>query len=319
MLKVTSAKGLGLVSDLGRFGMAGSGVAWTGALDLHSLQLANVYLGNHEHAACVEFMGRFSLQCVKPCVLLLSSALGLAKLNDLTVEPGRTLHLTAGDELEIFPPQRGVWTQLAVQGGVQVPSVLGSRSTHLQAGFGGLEGRTLRVGDHIPTLHLSADLNCPGERVHRRLALPVATWNTAEPLVIRFVEGPEMSCLPKKEQARFCEQSWSLGLSSSRMGFRFEGRALKTDKLPDMRSHAVHPGVIQLPPAGRPLVLMADAQVTGGYPRLGSVIQADLWKLTQLSPGQSVIFKPVELSDAVRAQKRLRGEVNRLRMELFGA
>lgn len=319
MLKVISAKGLGLVGDIGRYGLMGSGVAWTSALDTHSLQLANVYLGNPERAACLEFIGRFSIQCLKPCVLMLSSALGNAQINGAPIEPGRSLHLEAGDLLEVLPPKRGVWTQIAVQGGVQVPTVLGARATHLQGGFGGHEGRALRVDDTLSTLHLSADLNCPGERVHRRLALPVATWNPTEPMLIRFVAGPELAYLPKKEKDRFAEQPWHLGLNSSRMGFRFEGRALKTDKLPEMRSHAVHPGVIQLPPAGRPMVLMADAQVSGGYPRMGSVIQADLWKLTQLSPGQSIQFREVSLPEAASALKRQRGEVNRLRVALFGS
>lgn len=309
MLKVVRAQGQGIVSDRGRWGYQHEGVPVGGVLDGFSFHLGNLALGNTENAACLELMGQFDFVCAKPCRLLLANRGAQGTLNGQPVQCGQLLTLQEGDVLRTRPPNLGFWNIVCVQGGINVPEVMGSRSTCLTAGFGGFQGRALQVGDE---LHFSTRFGT-GIRPGIRLGMPLARTDHVAPLVLNFLPGPEWSILSPESQQLFSDQGYTLGHQSSRMGYRLEGAQspLLLGQPVSLRSHVVHCGLVQLPPSGQPVVLLSEAQVTGGYPRLGSVLSCDVWKLAQLTTGERVKWNVVNASEALQLQSRHERDLRR--------
>lgn len=320
MLKLIRASGLSAVQDLGRFNCLSQGVPVSGVLDPLSLRMGNWALGNQEGAACVEFMGRFDFVCMEPCVLLLSSRLGRLAVNKQEVRSGVRVLAQEGDILQIESQVHAPWVQLCMQGGVEVPLVLGSRSTCMVAGFGGYLGRTLKAGDVICAgtqwnpLPQALALRSGLELKSFRLALP--SPHSHEPATLRFIPGPDLHQLPPQAQADFSNQVYRVSSQASRMGYRLDGMPLQAGALKSGPSYVAQSGLIQLPPSGFPIVLLADAQATGGYPRLGTVIQADLWKFAHWGSGQALRFAPVELTAARQALQAQELDFKRMQVAL---
>ncbi|MCQ8895885.1 biotin-dependent carboxyltransferase family protein [Limnobacter humi] len=310
MFKVVKAQGLGLVSDLGRFGLLGQGVPQGGVMDPYSFSLANLALGNHADDAGLEFMGSFELVVSKPGAFMLATRSGQVKVNKALISSGRIVQVDVGDIIQVHPALGSLVTAVCVRGGIQVPAVLGSRGTCLSGGFGGYSGRALRAGDEIRVQALDHDRFDRGPRTHApTLAMPVAIWREAgdlkTPLDVRCLPGPELKHLGHTGLDLFAGQRYTIEAASGRQAYRLKGhRALPTHNMPTMRSHAVHPGVVQLPPSGQPMVLMCDAQATGGYPRLATVLHCDMWKLGQASPGQRICFRLVDHPQAVQLNQQ---------------
>lgn len=298
MLKVVKAQGQGIVSDLGRWGHQHEGVPIGGVLDSFSFRLGNLALGNAANSACLELMGQFDFVCTRPCRVLLANRGAQALLNNKQVWCGEVLVLQEGDVLRTKPPCLGMWNILCVQGGVDVSEVMGSRSTCLAAGFGGLQGRALQVGDELHFVRQWTASLRPGVR----LAMPLARCEPSTHLWLHFLPGPEFVELSEDSQHLFARQCFKLSTQSSKMGYRLEASEspLYLKQKMSLRSHAVHPGMVQLPPDGGLVVLLSDAQVTGGYPRLGCVLSCDLWKLSQLAPGESLRWVVVDEQKAQR-------------------
>ncbi|WP_370262503.1 biotin-dependent carboxyltransferase family protein [Limnobacter sp.] len=299
MLKVIKAKGVGLVSDLGRWGHQSQGVPVGGVLDPVALAVGNWALGNQDSAACLELMGQFELLCSEPCLVLMASAGAMFAVNRRAGFAGRVYHLTEGDVLNVQGCAHGLWNILCVAGGVDVPLVLGSRSTCLPARFGGMEGRALLPGDVLPcgqsqgqSLHTRATLAMPGFYIQPRGPLPLPV-----------LPGPEWEALGGAVQQALLGLPYTVVADSGRMGYRLRasGGALTPTSL-SVRSHAVLPGLLQWTPQGQPIVLMCEAQVTGGYPRLGVVPSCALWKLAYRVPGQAVQFELVSLEQCLALQ-----------------
>ena len=309
MLKVIKAQGQALVSDSGRWGYQHQGVPVDGVLDSFSFSVGNRALGNLDNAACLELMGKFVFVSTQPGKVFMANRGAQGVLNGKRVHCGQVLHLQEGDVLAIEPPCLGLWTMLCVQGGIDVPIVMGSRSTCLAAGFGGLQGRVLQVGDCLQ----AGDEFQPALREDIRLAMPLATFDSSGALTVNCLPGPEFGELTDHSRQLFEEQLYTLGQQSSRMGYVLKGtkEPLKLSGTVSMRSHAVHPGVVQLPPSGQPVVLLCEAQVTGGYPRLASVLSSELGKFAQLRPGQGVHLVVVDAAQATRLQLRHSTELRR--------
>ncbi|MBU0783130.1 MAG: biotin-dependent carboxyltransferase family protein [Gammaproteobacteria bacterium] len=301
MLKLVKAQGQGIVSDGGRWGYQHEGVPVGGVLDAFSYTVGNRALGNADNAACLELMGQFDFVCAKPCTVLLANRGANALLNNKPVLCGQVLVLQVGDVLRTLPPSPGFWNMLCLKGGVDVPVVMGSRSTCIPAGFGGFQGRALQVGDevHAGDLHSSCSLN-PA----LRLAMPKAVHDPSQPLLVHCLPGPEFEWLGEESRDLFQAQLHVLGSQSSRMGYRLDGAQanLVLKERLSLRSHAVHPGIVQLPPSGQPLVLLSESQVTGGYPRIASVVSCDIWKFAHLCIGQGVQWMMVDTTQATRVQ-----------------
>jgi biotin-dependent carboxylase-like uncharacterized protein len=180
---------------------------------------------------------------------------------------------------------------MAVAGGIDVPLVLGSRSTDLQAHIGGLAGRALLKGDELPVGVFNRE---------RKQSIWLRLPYKSTP--IRLIKGPEFDALTQASQQSITEQPhWKIMAQSNRMGFQLQGCKLHFQEPVSCLSYGAFAGLIQLPPSGQPIVLMKDAQTTGGYPRIASVITADLWRMAQIQPGESVTFEWVNTQQARQA------------------
>jgi biotin-dependent carboxylase-like uncharacterized protein len=205
-----------------------------------------------------------------------------------------------------------------VAGGIDVLPMLGSRSTDLAGHFGGLGGRALRDGDRLPVgvpqqrgqvgftpeapeFGVKAPSWCKFVLVHEPLRRGRHPSGVPWAVPIRVLRGPEYDSFTEAAHESFWADEWLVTPNSNRMGYRLAGAELERTRKTDLLSHAVLPGTIQVPPNGQPIVLMSDAQTTGGYPKIGAVIQADLWKLAQVRLNAAVRFIPTTLFEARQA------------------
>lgn len=298
-----------LVVDRGRHGYRALGVPESGPADPLGYALANAALGNETGAPAFECaMGGLKLQFKRELVFALGGAAAPAELSGRPIPFGRPVRAAAGDELSVGMPTAGLRVYFAVRGGIRAPLVLGSASSYLKGGFGGLDGRPLKAGDAF-----QAGEACAAEPP----ALPAVGAGRQAPalapalpdgeLVIRCIELPEACALGPELMRRFYSSGFTVGAQSERMGLRLEGPALEAGG--GIVSSPVLPGTIQLPADGRPIALMADAQTTGGYLRLAQVIRADLWLLGQARPGTTLRFIPCSILEARRLYAELSARV----------
>ena len=202
-------------------------------------------------------------------------------------------------------PQGGAWrasrAYLALPGGVDVPEMLGSRSTQLRGGFGGLGGRFLQVGDHLRAASPSSTPAGFG-LMPPALALKLDAGGVP---AVRVLPAGEYRCFTEAAQALFWSQDWKITAQSDRYGYRLAGTALEFAEPVEMLSHGIVPGVIQVPSGGQPIIQMSDAQPSGGYPKIGTVIDADLWRLGQAPIGSRIRFVQTTWDEAVAAGEEL--------------
>lgn len=292
MLKILRAGMQTTVQDLGRDGYRQLGVSQSGALDAPALRIANLLVGNDENAAGLEItLGQFSVTFTKKGCIALTGAGSHTTLDGQSLWTGWCYPVKKGQVLTMKMPMRGMRSYLAVAGGIEVDEVLGSRSTDIKAGFGGFEGRALKEGDmlsvgkagKVPTLSCGVKQLLFGNR-------------------IRAIEGPEYHEFSADAREAFWRTAWQLSPQSNRMGYRLHGHELVRETNREMLSHGLVPGVVQVPHGGQPIVLMADAQTTGGYPRIACVIEADLYNLAQIRLGMPVHFVKCTVEEALRAR-----------------
>ena len=299
------------VQDLGRVGHQGKGVPVGGAMDRVALRLGNLLVGNDEGAASLE------AQLIGPAVRFDSDALIALTGGDLeaTIDGNgvplwHPIWVESGTTLRFGRPISGCRTYVAVAGGIDVPCVFGSRSTYLRAKFGGLEGRALKSGD---TLHFgvkspqSARIVTSLRSAGRRVS--VARWAIAagirplygDDVMARMIPGAHADALTDAAQESLTSATFRVSSSSDRMGYRLEGGELALREPLELISEGVTFGTMQLPAGGAPIILMADAQTTGGYPRIAEVASVDLPLVAQLKPGDRVRFRFVSLDEAQAA------------------
>lgn len=295
------------VQDLGRTGFRRFGVGRSGAADGLALEVGNRLLGNDANAAGIEFtLGRAALRFDADMRVALTGAECNANLDGLPVWSWHAFNVRKGEVLTLPAARGGTRTYLCVSGGIDVPLVMQSRSTDLKSGYGGFEGRVLREGDRLPVARtgLDADNDWLGVAAPA-WALPVNRVDDA--WAIRMLPGPEYDDFEPAAQSALWQADWTITPQSNRMGLRLQGPTLarRPERSADLLSHGVVPGVMQVPPGGQPIALMSDAQTTGGYPKIGVVIGADLWRLAQVPLGASVRFVRVTLAEAAAAQAEL--------------
>ena len=315
MIEVLRAGLFTAVQDLGRRGYRDLGVASGGALDALALEVGNRLVGNRPDAAGLEItFGPVVLRFARATRIAITGTDFGATLGGKPVWSWWSLPVAAGDELVLQGAKRGMRGYLCVAGGIDVLPVLGSRSTDLGACFGGLAGRALRDGDRLalgaparerasfapdaPEFGVKAPVWCNFalvEEPHHRRGRHPGGLPWAVP--VRVLRGPEYDSFGADAQRALWSDEWLVTPNSNRMGYRLAGPVLARERDTELLSHAVLPGTIQVPPNGQPIVLMSDAQTTGGYPKIGVVIRADLWKLAQVRLTAGVRF--VEATPAV--------------------
>jgi antagonist of KipI len=280
------------VQDLGRNGYLRHGVPISGAMDQFSLNAANVLVGNKSHEACLETtIAGPELQALMETQIALAGARCSPKINGEDVPMWRTLAVKTGDVVSLENAQDGCRAYLSVRGGINVPLVLGSRSTYVRGAFGGLDGRALRNGDLIETANAvppSVECYMPEELV------PQFT----ESVEAHVVLGPQADRFTEAGIAAFLSSVFKVSSEADRMGYRLEGPRVEHVREADIVSDALLPGAIQVPRDGRPIIVMRDAQTTGGYAKIAVVITPDLSVLGQAKPGRLVRFARVSQTEA---------------------
>ena len=315
-LRILGAGLLTTVQDLGRATHQRQAIPVGGAMDAAALRVGNALVGNDDGAAALEttLIGP-TIQFEEPSLMALTGADLDASIDGVAVPTWRPLCVPAGGTLRFGKPRVGCRTYVVVAGGIDVPLVFGSRSTYLRGSFGGYCGRALRAGDVVPTgspsplgRAIAASLRNDHQPASAAGAVTVARWSagvtlrppyTGEP-TIRLMSGAHTDALSPDSRAALVSTSFRVSASSDRMGYRLDGQRLELRDTLELLSEAVAFGTVQLPPGGGPIVLMADRQTTGGYPRVGEVASVDLPLVAQLKPGDRLRFRLVSLDDAQR-------------------
>jgi len=299
---------LSTFQDLGRVGFQHLGVPVAGAMDERAHRLANLLAGNDEPCATLEItLAGPRLEFQAPaCIALCGADLG-ATLDDAELPLNRPVVARAGARLNLGNRRRGLRAYLAVHGGYRLDTVMGSESTYLRAGFGGFGGRALARDDRVELrrpLEPGAGLDAlQSELDALRIYLP-GTLAGAPRATLRLTPGPQWDEFDSASRDALLGEPFRIGAQSDRMGYRLEGPKLSLARPRQMLSEATCFGTVQVPAGGAPIVLMADRQTSGGYPRIAQVAQVDLPQLAQCAPGDSIRFEAVGLDAAQELDAR---------------
>jgi 5-oxoprolinase (ATP-hydrolysing) subunit C len=297
-LRVLSAGPGVTLQDAGRHGYLRYGVTAAGPMDPLAYATANLAAGNAAGSTAIEIsLGGIELTAeAEPLAVALAGGDFAISLDArplpsaamvLTIEPGAVLNIRAG--------QSGAWCYLAVAGRLVVPQLLGSNATHTRTGFGGVDGRAIRTGDR-----LSVE---PSRSSTMSFGAIAAPWLDRPPEIIRVVLGPQDDYFSAEQIAAFLDGPWRVSIKADRMAYFLDGPRLTHAKGYNIVSDGIAMGAIQVPGDGRPIVLMADRQSTGGYPKIATVIGPDLGRLAQARPGTAFRFEAVSIAQAVAARR----------------
>ena len=282
------------VQDLGRWGYQAAGVPVAGPMDTFSHRLANLLVGNQHDAATLEItlIGP-ELEFDAPAMVAVCGAEFEVTCNGQMIANSTATAIPRGARLQFGRRTAGARVYLAVSGGLQTPVVLGSRATHLVCAMGGVGGRALVAGDRLPIRPTPV-----ATTVRRATGLPLPTKGRAR---LRIVPGPQADWFSEQATATLAGVSFRVSPRSNRMGYRLEGAPLTRDRTTEPISEPLAFGAIQVPTAGEPILLMADRQTAGGYPKIASVIAADLPLAGQLAPGDFIEFSYCSRHEAAAA------------------
>lgn len=299
------------VQDMGRHGYLGEGFCPSGVMDVTAARIASALAGNREgDGGGIPAVLEMTMQGVT-CAFLAETVFALAgadmpmKLNDDEISPYTAHRARAGDTLEIGYAPSGCRGYLAFLGGVDVPLVLGSRSTHVKCGIGGFEGRRLKRGDIVP---LFTDARRENPRTAVAVGRPAAR---PSPAVIRVADGPQADMFSRESLRKFTAAEYAVSAQSDRMGVRLDGEPLKPEGGADIVSDGIPMGAVQVSNAGQPMILLADRQTVGGYAKPFVVIEADLPLLAQARPGDMLRFARVSARQARIAALDAMAEIGR--------
>lgn len=284
------------VQDSGRWGYQAYGMPVAGAMDRYAYRIANLLVGNRPSAAVLEMTlkgGVFRFD--QDIHVAICGADMQASLNGNKVLNWSSFLVHAGSELAFDFAISGCRAYLAIRGGIDVPVVLGSRSTYTRAGVGGIEGRALRAGD---VLKVGDEV----EAIARATTLPSEFAPVySNEIKLRVLLGPQEDYFTQAGIDTLFNTSYTISSEADRMGYRLEGAKIQHQGKADIVSDALCQGAIQVPGHGMPIIMMADRQTTGGYAKIGTVIGPDLMLLAQAKPGDVVTFLPCSPEDGVAA------------------
>ena len=305
-IEVLSPGLLTTVQDLGRAGHTAIGVGYAGAMDNVAARLANWLVGNDETAACIEITLRGPrLRFDGDTVIAITGG-----EIDASLPMWRPLRIASGSIVDFGALRRGARTYVAIAGGIDVASVLGSRCTDVNAALGPLP-RPLAVGDRLSTL--SRLLRVTTSKTPTWSLDPTPWFDVYPERAIGVMHGTHFDRLDDAAQRALFASEFRIGSQSNRVGYRLEGPTLTLTTPLDMISEGTVPGTIQLPPDGKPIALMAEAPTTGGYPRIAHVSSVDLPRLAQRRPGDTVRFVEISIAEAQTRYLRRERELRALR------
>jgi len=304
MITITRAPPYLTVQNGGRKHSRSFGVPRGGAMDLFAIRAINAIVGNSLDAAALEWaLGGGAVRFDRDCLFVIGGATARATLSGKIVAPCTTTHAQAGEELTVEQITSGRFLYLACDGGIDVPVLLGSRSTYLPGRFGGYEGRMLRSGDSValgapPATH-------PAEGFHSAADL-MPRYDSE---IVHVTAGTQEDLFDESAWRTLTESDYRISSASDRTGYKLEGPALG-NSLGTLPSEAGCPGAIQIPGDGLPIALMADAPTVGGYAKIAVVSEADLPILAQRRPGESIRFQLITIEQSQRALKRRQSDMH---------
>ena len=296
-IRIESAGLFTTVQDTGRYGYQSYGLPVSGAMDSFSLYLANKLVGNPQDYACLEatFTGP-EISFNSPAIIAVTGADMGPCINGREIPGYCPVEVKAGDVLSFSGLKSGCRTYVAFSGGIDVPLVMGSRSTYLRGRLGGYQGRALQAGDII-------SLGLPGNKSSGWEMPPGLLPEYRPEQVLRVIAGPDRNCFEREGMEVFFESGYVVTGESDRMGYRLYGPEVRHKPgHAEIISSGVSMGTVQVPGNGQPIVLLADRQTTGGYPRIASIISVDLTLIAQMIPGDKVYFREVTTGKARKLQ-----------------
>jgi antagonist of KipI len=284
------------IQDLGRYGYSHLGISPAGAADRLSLRIANLLVGNQETAPALEMtlLGA-TLEFDERRIVALAGADYDAKVGTSAVRLGETVEVPAGGVLKCGGMKAGARSYLAVQGGFDVPAVMGSAATDVRGRFGGFEGRGLRAGDVLP---LRDGRNALARRLKPGSLDAVSSHDT-----IRVTRGAQQEWFGPEAFEVLFSCPYSISDQSDRTGLRLKGEALRPRAQGQLLTDGIPLGAMQVPQDGQPIILFVDQQTTGGYPKIANVIMADMHHIGQLRPHEQVCFCEVSIPQAITLLK----------------
>ena len=286
------------IQDLGRKGYQRFGMPTAGAMDITSLRLANRLVQNDEGQACLEitFIG-LRLLVLRDLVIAITGGNLMPIMDGSPLPLWQTVSLRKNSEISFTGVRNGIRSYLALAGGIQVPEIMGSKSTYIRGGIGGLEGRPLRRGDR---LHIGPrPRKVPFYKLKKEFIPHYGRkWKA------RVIMGPQEDYFSKKGVEIFTSSEYTISPQSDRMGYRLQGPAIEHRRGDDIISDATCLGSIQVPGHGLPIILLADRQTTGGYPKIATAISVDVYDLGQAKPGDRIRFTPINVIEAHGIRKR---------------
>lgn len=297
------------VQDRGRFGAQALGVPVSGALEPEMLRLANALVGNAPDEAALEILriGPVLEVAGASARLALASYGGAWTMETESgaraLAPWRSVTLRRGERVRVASTGPAACAYLAVEGGFALAPVMGSLSTYVRGRIGGLDGRILAAGDRLPLRRAEASAGPDS-------CLPAPPRASQEPL--RVVPGPQVECFQDGALDLLCRSTYTVGRAADRMGLRLDGPELAHRAGHDIVSDGIATGAIQVPGDRRPVLLLADRQTTGGYPKIGAVCTADLPRAGRLKPGDEVRFAAVTVVEAQALARRRHAELTAL-------
>jgi biotin-dependent carboxylase-like uncharacterized protein len=289
VLTVVRATGLASVQDLGWTGHRSIGLPPGGAMDPDGLRLGNALVGNPAGAAGLELAQGELVLAFEAATAVAVWGGAVVRLNGVAAPTSTNLAIPKGGRLEIASAAGRRFVLVAIQGGIDVPVLLGSRSTYLPTALGGFEGRRLMTGDQLRRGPRPPGGPAPGTAL---------SFPRLEPGPIRVAPGPQAHLFGTDVCLRFSESAYRVAVNSDRMGTRLEGLPLAVKVTATLPSEATCLGAIQIPDDGQPIVILRDGPTVGGYPKIGAVISPDLARFAQLAPGNMVRFEWVSTVQA---------------------
>lgn len=299
------------VQDLGRTGYQSQGFSVGGVMDAHAFRLANMLVDNPENEAVLEItlIGPV-LEFTADTIIAITGGDFSPRLNDEPVPTYTAVYVRKGDVLSFGSARTGTRCYVAFSGYLDVPMVMGSRSTSLKSGIGGFKGRRLEAGDYV------------GERIKRRYLPFFLSRKVKGPDydnddgVLRVVLGPQKDAFSAQGLETFLHSDYTVTGDFDRMGCRLEGPVIAPKKTSDIISDGIALGAVQVPSAGKPIILLSDRQTTGGYAKIATVISVDIPRLVQKKTDQKIRFKAVTVQEAQRLYLQEGKELERMRREI---
>jgi len=293
MIEVIRPGLLTTVQDCGRYGYQQYGVPVCGAMDGYAFTMANLLVGNNEGDACLE------ISLLGPCLrVLCDTAIAVTgahlnpTVNEEPLSMWQAVSVRRADVISFGEPRTGCRSYLAIAGGIDVPEVMGSRSTYVRSRLGGLDGRPIRSGD---SLHTGGSRPLLTAKLPRQYIPELMAENT-----LRVILGPQHDRFTEKGIHTFLSSEYTVTAQADRMGCRLEGPPIEHIHGADIMSDGIPPGAVQVPADGLPIVLLADRQTTGGYTKIATVSTIDLSKIAQAQLGDRMRFLEITCSEAHR-------------------